>query len=43
MTTSTVGVCPKILCWLRDVKNLIGYILKVSARLFQCKSAEMLA
>ena len=40
---STVGICPKILCWLRDVKRLIGYILKVSTRLFQSKSAEMRA
>ena len=37
------GICPKILCWLRDVKRLTGYILKVSTRLFQCKSAEMRA
>ena len=35
---STVGICPKILCWLRDVKRSIGYIPKVSTRLFQCKS-----
>ena len=27
---STMGICQKILCWLRDVKKLIGYILKVS-------------
>ena len=40
---STVGICPKILCWPRDVKKLTGYILKVSTRLFQCKSAEMQA
>ena len=38
---STVGICPKILCWLRDVKRLIGYIPKVSTRLFQSKSAKM--
>ena len=37
------GICPKILCWLRDVQRLTGYILKVSTRLFQCKSAEMRA
>ena len=40
---STVGICPKILCWLRDMKRLIGYILKVSTRLFQCENAEMRA
>ena len=40
---STVGICPKILRWLRDVKRLIGYILKVSAKLIPCKSAEMRA
>ena len=40
-TSSTVGMCPKILCWVRDAKKLIGYILKVSTRLSQCKSAEM--
>ena len=42
-TTSTVSICPKILCWLRNVKKLIGCILKVSTRLFQCKNAEMRA
>ena len=31
----TVGICPKILCWLRDVKKLIGYFLKVSTRLYE--------
>ena len=43
-TMSTVGICPEILCWLRDVKRLIGYILKVSTRLFQlqeCRDAGM--
>ena len=34
---------PKDLCWLRDVKRLIGYIPKVSTRLFQYKSATMRA
>ena len=34
-------MCPKILCWLRDVKKVIRYILKVSTRLCRCKSAEM--
>ena len=38
-----VGICPKTLCWLRDVKRLIGYILKMFPRWFQCKSAEMRA
>ena len=37
------GICPKILYWLRDANKLIGYILKVSTRLFQCKSAEIRA
>ena len=40
---STVGVCQKILRWLRDMKQLTWYILKVSARVVQCKSAEMRA
>ena len=38
---SIVGICPKIMCWLRVAKRLIWCILKVSTRLFQCKSAEM--
>ena len=37
---STVDFCPKILCWLRDVKGLTGYILKTSARLFQCQRCK---
>ena len=37
---STVGICPKILCWPRDVKKLIRYVLKVCTRLFQCKSGH---
>ena len=40
---STVGICPKILRWLRAVKRLIEYIPKVSTRLFQCKSVRMRA
>ena len=41
---SAVGICPKILCWLRDVKRLIGYILKVYTRVVprqECKDAGM--
>ena len=38
-----VGICQKTLCWLRDVKRLIGYNPKVSMRLFNCKSAKMQA
>ena len=37
------GICPKIFCWLRDVKRLTGYILKASTKLSRCKSAEMQA
>ena len=37
---STVGICPKILCWLRGVKRLTGYIPKVSTRLFQCNECK---
>ena len=37
---STVGICQKTLCWLRDVNRLIGYILKLSTRLFQCKQCR---
>ena len=41
---STVDICQKILCWLRDVKRLTGYILKVSTILFpmqECRDAGM--
>ena len=37
------GICPKILSWLRDVKRLTGYILKVYTKLFQCKNVRMQA
>ena len=37
------GYLPEDHCWLRDVKRLIGYIPKVSTRLFQYKSATMRA
>ena len=40
---STVDICQKILCWLRDGKRLIGYIPRVCVRLFQCKNARMQA
>ena len=40
-TTSMVGICPKILCWPRDVKKSTGYNLRVSTRLFRCWSAGM--
>ena len=40
---STEDICQKTLCWLRDVKRLIAYILKVSMRLFQCMSARVRA
>ena len=43
MMMSTVGICLKTSYWPRDVKQLIGYILKVSTRLFHCRSAEMRA
>ena len=36
-----VGICPKILCWLGEVKRLIGHIPKVSTILVQCKSARV--
>ena len=40
---SKEDICQKILCWLRDVKRLIGYIPNVFTRLFQSKSARMQA
>ena len=40
---STVGICPKILCWLRDAKRLIVYVLKVYeiVPLQKCRDAGM--
>ena len=40
---STQDICQKMSCWLPDVKRLGGYILKVSAKVFQCTSAQMQA
>ena len=40
---STQDICQKMSCWLPDVKRLHGYTLKVSAKMFQCKSAQMQA
>ena len=37
------GYLPEDLAWPRDVKKLIGCILKVFTRLFQCKSSKMRA
>ena len=36
-TTSMVGIYPKIFCWPRDVKKLIGYIPKMS----NCSNARV--
>ena len=37
---STVGICPKILCWLRDAKRLIGYILEVVNEIVPMQQCE---